>query len=156
MFRKPVKGRRSFRQLVADELEILPMLNLFIALIPMLLISAVFLEVTVIDMHLPPADADAAAADAEGLGLTLALGGETWHLTGRGIADATLPAPPTGTQAWGELLGELSARHPDEGDIVIVSRPRTRYERIILAMDIAREAGWPRVSLYGESGGDAP
>ena len=36
---------RGFRQLVAEELEILPLLNLFIALIPMLLISAELEEI---------------------------------------------------------------------------------------------------------------
>ena len=45
---------RSFRAHVEDDLEIMPLMNLFVALIPMLLISAVFLNVTVIDMKAPP------------------------------------------------------------------------------------------------------
>ncbi len=45
---------RSFRELVEKDLDIMPLMNLFVALIPMLLISAVFLNVTVIEMDAPP------------------------------------------------------------------------------------------------------
>ena len=51
--------RRGYRQVIESDLEIMPLMNLFVALIPMLLISAVFLNVTVIDMKLPT-DTDAA------------------------------------------------------------------------------------------------
>ncbi len=146
-------GRRGFRELVADELEILPMLNLFIALIPMLLISAVFLEVTVIDMHLPPADAsEATASEVERLELSLSLEPERWLVEGRGLKTRTIPRDAVGVERLAEALAAIAAAHPENEEIVIISRPRTRYETIVAAMDIARESGLPVISLYGAQG----
>jgi biopolymer transport protein ExbD len=150
------RGGRGFRQLVAEELEILPLLNLFIALIPMLLISAVFLQVTVIDMHLPPADAQAEAPAAPSLELSVSLEDAGWRVEGRGLKTRRVDEEPAGAEALAALLGELSREHPDERDIVIVSTPRTRYARIVAAMDIARDAGWPDVALYGAPEGGKP
>ena len=53
--------RRGYREIIESDLEIMPLMNLFVALIPMLLISAVFLNVTVIDMEMP---SDAAESQA--------------------------------------------------------------------------------------------
>jgi biopolymer transport protein ExbD len=139
----------SFRQLVADELEMLPLMNLFVALIPMLLISAVFLQVTVIDMQLPAEGADAAAPDAAGLELSLTLEERGWRLAGAGIAPAAGDESPEGAARLAALLGQVSASHPDERDITIVSAAHTRYARIVAAMDIARANGWPQIALAG-------
>ncbi|MCB1161191.1 MAG: biopolymer transporter ExbD [Candidatus Krumholzibacteriia bacterium] len=147
---------RGFRQLVAEELEILPLLNLFIALIPMLLISAVFLQVTVIDMHLPPADSAPAPPAAPGLDLSVSLEDGAWRVEGRGIAASTIAEDADGPARLGALLAAISREHPDERDIVIVSTPHTRYARIVAAMDIARGSGWPDVALYGDASGGKP
>ncbi len=146
------RARGSFRQLVAEELEMLPLMNIFVALIPMLLISAVFLQVTVIDMQMPADDASAPATDEAGLELSLRLEERGWRLAGRGLAPAAGDDGPTGVARLGALLGELAATHPAEKDIIIVSAPHTRYERIVATMDIAREAGWPRIALAAASG----
>jgi biopolymer transport protein ExbD len=146
-------GRRhgSFRQLVADELEMLPLMNLFVALIPMLLISAVFLQVTVIDMQLPTDDADAAAPEAGAFELSLRLEAQGWRLEAAGLAPAAGDETPEGSARLAALLGELSATHPTEQDITIVSAPQTRYARIVAAMDIARANGWPQIALAAAS-----
>lgn len=142
---RPAHG--SFRQLVADELEMLPLMNLFVALIPMLLISAVFLQVTVIDMQLPSEEAAAPAASAPELALSLHLEERGWRLAGSGIAPVDGEETPAGSARLAALLAELSAAHPEAKDITIVSPPHTRYARIVAAMDVARASGWPQIAL---------
>lgn len=142
---RPAHG--SFRQLVADELEMLPLMNLFVALIPMLLISAVFLQVTVIDMQLPSDDAPAPAPAAPELALSLHLEDEGWRLAGHGVAPAAGEDSPEGAARLATLLAELSAANPEAKDITIVSPPHTRYARIVAAMDVARANGWPQIAL---------
>jgi len=51
------------------ELDLLPMMNVFIVLIPMLLTSAVFLKVTVIDTNVPSATGTAPADAGASLSL---------------------------------------------------------------------------------------
>ncbi|MBM4116889.1 hypothetical protein FJ251_03975 [bacterium] len=143
----PRPAHSSFRQLVADELEMLPLMNLFVALIPMLLISAVFLQVTVIDMQLPSEEAAAPAAAAPELALALHLEERGWRLAGAGLAPVAGEETPEGAARLAALLAELAASHPEAKDITIVSPPTARYARIVAAMDIARENGWPQIAL---------
>jgi biopolymer transport protein ExbD len=148
------RAHGSFRQLVADELEMLPLMNLFVALIPMLLISAVFLQVTVIDMQLPTDEAPAGAGTA-GLELSLSLVEGGWRVSGTGLTPAAGDDSPEGAARLAALLSQVSASFPAEKDIAIVSTPHTRYARIVAAMDIARENGWPQIALAaaGAEGG---
>src|SRR5258708_37924177 len=54
MRQRPGK-RRSFRQMINCDLELRPLMNVFIVLIPMLLMSAVFVEIRVIEVSMPQA-----------------------------------------------------------------------------------------------------
>ena len=64
--------RRGYRQLVEADLDIMPLMNLFVVLIPMLLLSAVFVEINAIEMDLPGDGATAETA-RESLELTIRL-----------------------------------------------------------------------------------
>ena len=48
--------KRRWGQIIASELNVLPLMNLFIVLIPLLLLSAVFIEIAVIEMNQSSAD----------------------------------------------------------------------------------------------------
>lgn len=137
------------RQHVQDDLEIMPLMNLFVALIPMLLVSAVFLNVTVIDMK-APAPGEAAAASAEALELAVAIGGDAWEITGNGLRTARVPRDGEDALAALETaLAAVVAAHPQNEQVVVVSEDRTRYADIIAVMDAARAAGLPGVALLG-------
>lgn len=144
------ENTRSLRAHVEDDLEIMPLMNLFVALIPMLLISAVFLNVTVIDMK-APAPGEIAAADAgEALGLTVTIDEDRFLLRGHGLRDKSIDR--AAADPWRELglaLQVIVAAHPENEDVIIASRDHTRYDDIIAVMDAAREAGLPRASLLG-------
>ena len=142
------RRHRSARELVAEELEILPMMNLFVVLIPMLLLSAVFLEMSVIRMSVP-AD-DAAEPPKQSLGLSVAIQDESWIVKARRIDTVVIDraAADADEQLRGTLAG-LSSRFPDAHDVVIRNGARTRYEDIVAVMDASRESGFPNVSLAG-------
>jgi len=70
------RKRRRSREIVAADIEVMPLMNLFIVLIPLLLLSAVFIEVSVIDMALP-SSAEAANAEDARLDLTVRIGART-------------------------------------------------------------------------------
>ena len=143
------RNHRSYRTLIEDDLDTMPLMNLFVALIPMLLISAVFLNVTVIDMDSAPTDASAAPA-TESLALEVVIDADAYTVVGRGI-DATVIAR-TGVDAEAQLataLATIAADHADQAAITVVSQPDTRYDEVITVMDVAREAGLADVSLRG-------
>jgi biopolymer transport protein ExbD len=132
------------------DVEILPMMNLFVVLIPMLLLSAVFVEIGVIRLGLPSDDAPPAAAPKEPLGLAVAIEDDRWIVQAAAIEPTEIPRDADG--AIGELraaLADVGARFPDNRDVVILSRPHTRYEDIISVMDVSRETGLENVALLG-------
>ena len=146
------KMGHSFRELVENDLDIMPLMNLFVALIPMLLISAVFLNVTVIEMDAPP-DGLAAESDqksAEPLHLAVTIRDDFFVVEGnklkKAVIDRRADDPET---ALSETLVAVVAAHPANQDVMIISEAKTRYDDIIAVMDITRAAGLPSASLLG-------
>lgn len=140
--------RRGYRNIIENDLEIMPLMNLFVAMIPMLLISAVFLNVTVIDMKAP--SEASASPGRQGPGLTVTIQDDAFVVEGRGIERKTIDRGDDGAEArLAELLAGISAAHPSAHDVIIVSEQHTSYGDIVAVMDISRGAGFPAASLLG-------
>jgi len=138
-----------------SDLEIMPLMNLFVALIPMLLISAVFLNVTVIDMKLPT-DASADEADSsnrKALHLAVTIRDAHFVVEGRSIRKQVVDRNAEDADLQlGRILEDIKAKHPANAEIMLISEARTRYDDIILVMDVARDSGLGAISLLGENG----
>ncbi len=142
--------RRKYREIIENDLEIMPLMNLFVAMIPMLLISAVFLNVTVIDLKAAPDGADATKNKTEQLNLAVTIKDNHFVVEGRRIKkQAVARSDEEAEIKLGEALSGIVSRYPDNREIMIISQPHTSYGDIIAVMDISREAGLPSVSLLG-------
>jgi biopolymer transport protein ExbD len=143
---------RSFRELVEDDLEIMPLMNLFVALIPMLLISAVFLNVTVIDMEGPSDElsGDPDQKTSEPLHLAVTIRENHFVVEGNRLDKSVIDRRTGDPEAvLAETLAAVVAEYPDNREVMIISESRTRYEEIITVMDLSRAAGLPSASLLG-------
>jgi biopolymer transport protein ExbD len=148
---------------VNTDLKLMPLMNIIIALIPMLLLSAVFLEVKVIETSLPR-DADASAAAAvpatPPLDLAVHVRGDVYVIEGHGVSTLLVPrraaaAPDSvATLLLSQALHQITAAHPGTTEIRIVAESRTHYQEVIALMDVARGAGLVNAALEGA--GDAP
>lgn len=138
---------------MVKDLEILPLMNLFVVLIPMLLLSAVFLEMSVVRMS-PPAES-AELPDLEGDRLLLAVTITPEHYIVEGIGIETNRVKRGGgseAMELREILERINLDHPENQNVMILSEPATKYETIVRVMDITRESGAPRVSLLSTGG----
>jgi biopolymer transport protein ExbD len=99
-------GKRNYRKMGDAELDLLPMMNVFIVLIPMLLTSAVFLKVTVIDTNVPSANAAPAADANETLSLAITIKDDYFVVEGKGIESRVIAR--TDTDANAELAAALA------------------------------------------------
>ncbi len=143
------RRKRHFHEHVDSDLEILPLMNLFVVLIPMLLLSAVFLELSVIRMGLPTDDA-AASEKEESLGLVIAIDEARWVVKERARPDRTVDrSAETAEDELRTVLADVTHRFPSENEVVIESRPTTRYDDIVHVMDVSREVGLVGISLKG-------
>ena len=156
------KQRKELK--VNTELKLMPLMNIIIALIPMLLLSAVFLEVKVIETSLPR-DADAATAAVPAatppLDLAVHVRGDVYVIEGHGLPPLLVPrhaATPAPDSASALLLSQalraITAAHPGTTEVRIVAEARTHYQEVIALMDVARGAGLVNAALEGA--GDAP
>jgi biopolymer transport protein ExbD len=144
---------------VNTDLKLMPLMNIIIALIPMLLLSAVFLEVKVIETSLPR-DAEGATAAAEPatppLDLAVHVRGDLYVIEGHGVSPLLVPrrdrssAPDSSTtQLLAQALRAITASHPGTTEVRIVAEARTRYQEVIALMDVARSAGLVNAALEG-------
>lgn len=157
------RGHRKRKNLTVNtDLKLMPLMNIIIALIPMLLLSAVFIEVKVIETSLPR-DSDAATAAAKlpntpPLDLAVHVRANVYIIEGQGIEPQLLPrrqgtASPDSLTALQltRVLQAIVASHPGTTEVRIVAEARTHYQEIISIMDAARAAGLVSPALEGSS-----
>jgi biopolymer transport protein ExbD len=156
------RRQRSTRHSINSDLELRPLMNVFIVLIPMLLMSAVFVEIRVIEMSMPQAAEAAVSTPDQSFDPAVVILPDSYvvELNGAAVqtvprqapeADGTLPAHDAAVQLT-QALTSLAASHPDRKEIRIVAQATTHYQEIIGLMDIARAAGLPQAALEGASG----
>jgi biopolymer transport protein ExbD len=157
------RGRKQRKELkVNTDLKLMPLMNIIIALIPMLLLSAVFIEVKVIETSLPR-DAEAATAESTRpatppLDLAVHVRADVYVIEGHGIEPQLIARKPgsaapdsvTSLQLT-HVLQAIVAAHAGTTDVRIVAEAHTHYQEVISLMDAARAAGLVNPALEGSS-----
>lgn len=145
--------RRRFRPALEGEadVELMPLMNLFIALIPMMLLSAVFVEISVIKMNLPSGDASAAdTPPPESLGLTVYILDDVFAVESSKTARRVIERKSADAdQELVTTLQEIGATFPENKEIIIGSGPKVLYQDLVHVMDLTRDAGLPQVAFLG-------
>lgn len=138
---------------VFRNLNLTPLLDFIVAVIPVLLLSVNFLEYVVLDTSLPVYSDDPSVdlnnkENQPKLGLTVAITEEGFVIAGQGgllntEGKGTLIKKTTnGTYDYLELsnkLLEVKNNYPDEWSIIIIPEATTRFEDIVSTMDASRE-----------------
>ncbi len=154
-------GRHSKRgkglKVETPELELMPMLNVFISIIPMLLLSAAFVQLAVIETGLPASAATVVPAEAKPDALPpvrIFIRASDYIVESAGSPSRAIPrgqvagtAGEPGRLQLEALLRTIAARNEKKPEVLIVPGARTRYEEIIFVMDLARAAGLPDAVL---------
>jgi len=154
-------GRHSKRgkahKVETPDLELMPMLNVFISIIPMLLLSAAFVQLAVIDTGLPAAAAAAVVTDSPDdarAPVTIFIRGEQYVVESAGSPSrgirrgrAVAAADDPGRLQLEAVLRSYAAGDGRKPEVRIVPAVTTKYEEIIFLMDLARAAGLPNAAL---------
>ena len=154
------RRKRGGQALEGEELNLLPLMSLFVALVPTLLYSAVFVPVSALGIDFPGTGGTAAESP---LALTVRLTETTVGLDGvPGLAYAQRDRSTPGAHAaaMDSLAGELAALHgqyPSARGAILVVAPLVPYRDVVEAMDAVREAGFGNSTLLGaQSAAPAP
>jgi biopolymer transport protein ExbD len=147
-------GRRRKRGLPLDgeELNLLPLMSLFVALVPTLLYSAVFAPVSALGIDFPGTGGTAAESP---LALTVRLADTTVGLDGvpgEAYPQRDRSTPEAHAAAMDALRAELDALHaayPAAKGAIVVVAPLVPYRDVVQVMDLVREAGFGNSTLLG-------
>lgn len=157
MARKPSERRHG--EDGDTDLNLVPIMNLVLMLIPAILITAAFVEITVINVSAPQIGGGAPPEQLDKpekppLNLTIVLTDQGFTIAGSGGVlnspdedpDAqkgpTLPKNGKGEYDWESLtkkLVEIKDAFPEETRVIINAEPDIKYEFLIGTMDAARE-----------------
>lgn len=135
MFRKHLTHQRDNEP---HELEITPFLNLMVALVPFLLVTAVFSRVAILELNLPNAQAQASSEDKLMIEIIireneLELGDgnkilSRYKKTASGYDLAGLSA----------ALLTLKQKNPDKTDATLLLERKIQYDHLVAVMDVVR------------------
>ena len=133
-----------------EELNLLPLMSLFVALVPALLYSAVFVPVSALGLDFP---GTGGAASESPLALAVRLADSTYAV--EGVPDSAyapidrMAAESEPIQQLRAQLDDVHARYPTSGGAILVVSPQVPYRDVVQVMDQVREAGFGNSTLLG-------
>ncbi len=128
--------RRARRQDVA-ELNITAFLNLMVVLVPFLLITAVFTQLTIKELDLPDTSRAQPPSEDVKRGLSVVVRDRGLTLTSDGATVQNWPKTEAGYDyvALAQALAEIKQRNPADDRITLLLEPETPYDVLIQVMD---------------------
>lgn len=140
------------------DLDIMPVMNLFLILVPFLLVTATFVELAVLDISLPELQNAARitpqqqAQERKPAVLNLlAIRAGGIELKSPTFSFGQIPRKAEGYDydLLKSYLAQVKQKFPDAVDVVISPEDNIRYQVVIDVMDNCRIAGFPNVSISG-------
>lgn len=152
-----LKAKMGRKRRGGDDLEMTPIMNLFLILVPFLLVAAEFVNIAVLDMSLPQLNTSANVSQTpvelpkQSVLSTLEIDDAEMQLN-----SPTFSFPPikkTGASYDYNLLKsqltEIKQKFPEAADMVIAPEDQIKYDIVIQVMDRCREQGFPNISISG-------
>ncbi|KAA3619356.1 MAG: biopolymer transporter ExbD [Calditrichaeota bacterium] len=146
--RSSTAGRRG-----DDEVNITPVMNLFLVLIPFLLLSAEFVRIAVLELNLPSATAAPQQNKNNNKKLVLImLRIEDNQIRIKAPRTSGAVKKDGADYQFEQLVQELKKLKklfPDTEEVTVQPTDNIKYETIVHVMDTCRDNGFPNVSISG-------
>lgn len=136
-----------------SELNITAVMNIFLILIPFLLLTAVFVRIAVIEFSLPSNQKSSTteAPQRDAVVTVIAINEKGFDLKTQGMKFSFINKKKENFdfQTLVQNLQKVKALHVETEDIIIAPHSATKYDTIIKVMDRCRENGFPNISISG-------
>jgi len=119
-------------------------LNLMVALVPFLLITAVFSRITIVELSLPSSNSGAASQEPS-FRVEVVVRDEGLELTNGNDIIAAIPKVESDYDlaTLSEYLISLKRDYPDKDDASVLLEPEIPYDYLIQVMDVVRSVELP-------------
>lgn len=148
----PLGRNRSTKERTA-ELDMVPMMNLFTVLVPVLLLAAVFANITVLELEIPPTGSGEAGVDrapeSTPLNLVVIVSEEGVTVGGNGgfLPSVLREEGVIDESRVGALLAGVKEEHPGETRVTVAAESGVAYEEVVALMDLCRSEGFADIAL---------
>ena len=147
--------RRTGSQRETREPNLIPIMNLFIVVIPMLMTIMVSIHLAMIEITLPTrAAGDGSGEEAEQIEelpkvITLALFPDRFEIMVEGEKKVIeIPYLSPGRYDYVTLdknIAELKEEHPDQGTIEMLPDPTVKFDTLLRSIDICKSNNFPNI-----------
>jgi biopolymer transport protein ExbD len=139
----------------AHELDVTTFLNLMVALVPFLLITAVFSRLTIVELNLP-SSASGPPADAENFRMEVIVREAGIEIGNGSSIIATVPNKDDDfdLDTLLEMVIALKQEYPDQESASVLMESHIPYDYLIQVMDIVRAAEMPVSGSLREDGSE--
>ena len=137
------------------DLDMTPVMNLFMVLIPFLMSMAVFTQLSILEFSLPPAQSEGDVTEStKELDISILVTENGFRIVGTGKKLDIIPKirGKYQTAKLRILLKAIKFQYPSQKSVVLVFDGNTLYDDIIKFMDVCRESQFPDIGLSGDIG----
>lgn len=153
MSKRPTK--RMHREIFSAELNLMPIMNLFMVLIPFLLLTAIFVKTASIDIHLPQEVKSSKGGEkiksSGPVTIKVTKSGFTFEGIGKGLPPIKKISGGYNYKGLTNTLEGLKKKYPDDVEAIVLMPKDLSYEKVIKIMDAVREKNtfklFPVISL---------
>lgn len=150
-------AKATSKDIETFDLDITPMMNIFMILIPFLVSMAVFTQIAVVEFSLPPAQAPGGAGSDEPtkeLDISVVITPTGFQIVGTGRKLDMVPKVQGDYQfeQLRALLKAIKFQYPSQKSVVLVFDGEILYDDIVKFMDVCRESQFPDIGLSGDIG----
>jgi biopolymer transport protein ExbD len=145
------------RKQPAYEIDVTTFLNLMVVLIPFLLITAVFSQLTIVELNLP-SSASGPASDQEGFTPEIIVREGVIEITNGKQIIATIPNSEDefgedefDLETLSDYMVELKTTYPQQESASVLMEAQIPYDYLIQVMDIVKRVEVPIETKFGET-----
>lgn len=148
------KNKAVGNEIELIDLDVTPIMNLFMVLIPFLVSMAVFTHIAVIDFSLPPAQSGTDNAESKELDISIVITSNGFRIigTGKKLDLVEIKHGQYDFEQLRVLLKAIKFQYPSQKSVVLVMESDILYDDIVKFMDICRESQFPDIGLSGDIG----
>ena len=152
---KRIERGRGMAEVETIDLDVTPVMNLFLVLIPFLVSMAVFTHLAIVDFSLPPAAGSEGLseddASSKELDVSVVITKKGYTIVGSG-QKLPIVSKIKGEYDFNALVRQLKSikyKYPRQESVILVVAPDVYYDDIIHFMDKCRESQLPNIGISG-------
>ncbi len=136
------RSQESFDTDLMHVLNLTPMMDILTVLVVFLLVTAVFMSITIMELSIPASGPASAAAAKPDRSIEVIVRSTGLQIANGSSVEATIPNKDGNydVEQLSRMLVHLKEQYPDKQDATVLMEPSIAYDHLIQVMDAVRSA----------------